>query len=200
MRDLRRPALPQQDSDDVKTVSVPQSAEASPPAFRHPGERPELLPAESLSRVSAGERGPGLDLDKGHQLRAPDNEVDVVTADPEAVRLDLPSPGGQPGERELLPTEAAEVAGIGPIGNGNEGAGRHEGKFAPGSGAGGTGMDCRVAGYCRYPRGMVSPCYRQAPSIAGSPSQKLMLPSTSNSPGFRLCQIPAQKVSVGLRT
>lgn len=150
MGNLRCPALSQPDGDDVKPVPVALPPESRPPALRRPGQRPEFLPTKGLERVATGQRGAGLDLDEDHELPAPDDEINIVTADAETVPFHIPSPGGQPGERELLAAEATDVARVGPIDNGNKGAGRHERKIVPGLRMGGTGLNRRGAAYCRY--------------------------------------------------
>ena len=48
---------------------------------------------------------PGFHLDKGDSLALADDEVDVVSTEPEAVRLDAPPAGGEEGDGQPFSRE-----------------------------------------------------------------------------------------------
>ena len=61
------------------------------------------------------DRTPGLHLDERHHVVPPDDQIEVVAAQPEAVGLDDPPARHQVGEGDELTPKAADVTRVGPV-------------------------------------------------------------------------------------
>jgi hypothetical protein len=112
----------QPDRQQVEPIAISPPPVPNPPAFRGPGQSPALLPPHRLERRAARPRATGLHLHECDQEAAPSDEIHVVAAEPEAVRLDGPAAGGEVRERHPFTPQPSKLAGMGPFPYGNEGA------------------------------------------------------------------------------
>ena len=68
----------------------------------------------------------GFDLDERHEVPSADDQIEIVPAQAEAVRLHVPAAGGEVRDGRTLPRDSAALALVGPPGDRNEAsAGSH---------------------------------------------------------------------------
>jgi hypothetical protein len=102
---VRRPPMPEQ----------PDASHASDVAL--------FSPAHRLQPAAAHTRAPSLDLHERHSTTSPDDQIDIVTPQPEAMGLDTPAAGRQIGDGHALAFEAEQLPRILPVGDRGEPAG-----------------------------------------------------------------------------
>lgn len=112
MANHRDPVGLQSYLDHIEPVPVADPPMAQPPGLREARHHSSLAPADGLTAGPEPGAAPGLHLDKGNEVTAPDDEIEVVVPEPEAMRLDVPPPRLEGGGRQGLPVQAQLVAGV----------------------------------------------------------------------------------------
>src|SRR5574337_1100605 len=113
MLDCPPPTPAELDRDHVEPVHIARTAVSLGPSRRHPGDPLPLAPPDGLDPGPEAPRGTGLHLDEGHETAPPDDQVHVVSAQPEPVGFDLPPRRREPLECHGLTRKPQPVPGIG---------------------------------------------------------------------------------------
>jgi hypothetical protein len=87
---LRRPSCYVQDLHNIEPERVTPTAVSERPDACHARNGASLLPSDRLPGRPVPARTPGLHLDEGHHVVPPDDQIEVVAAQTEAVGLDDP--------------------------------------------------------------------------------------------------------------
>ena len=103
----------------VEAVLVAGAAVLEDPAPGHPLQHAPLPGAHRLLTSPEPVGAPRLDLNEGHEIGAPGNEIEIMVAEPIAMRLDPPTAAYQPAAGGNLGLPAIAMARVGPFCWGN---------------------------------------------------------------------------------
>ena len=110
------PPAADDDLDHIEPVAVAPSTESEPPDLGHSGQHLSLAPADRFPPRPEAVAPAGLHLDERHQRTAADDQIEVVVANPESVRLDPPAGRREHAARGGLAVEAEAMAGVARVG------------------------------------------------------------------------------------
>src|SRR5688500_2901661 len=79
------------DRQHIEAVRVPGAPMPKPPQHGHLAQLVALQCTDRFDRPSTGIRTAGLDLDERHEMPSTDDEIEIVPAQAEAVRLHVPA-------------------------------------------------------------------------------------------------------------
>lgn len=109
---------------EVEPVLILGSAMPEQPDAGDPRDITLLPPAHCLESAAAQSGASSLHLDEGDCSTPPDDEVDVMTTQLEAMRLDRPAAGCEIGNGDPFTLETEQMTRIFPFGDRDEPAGR----------------------------------------------------------------------------
>jgi len=103
------------DGDQIEPVFVARAAVAQHPDRGHPGDVPLFPLMDRLDRRPEGGGPTGFYFDEGNGTALPDDQIEIVAAELEAMGLDRPATRGEKGYGDTLAPEAEELALILPL-------------------------------------------------------------------------------------
>jgi hypothetical protein len=104
----------------IKPVLLARSPVSQQPDTGHARDVSLLAAIHRLECAAAYVAAPRFDLHKRNDLPPPHHQVDIVTAQLKAVRLERPAARREVGKSGALALDAKDLALILPLGNGNE--------------------------------------------------------------------------------
>jgi hypothetical protein len=114
----------------IEPILVPCPAAPQDPRPGRPFKCPALPRPDSLLAGPETIRAPSLDLDERHQRPLAGDQVEVMAAHAESVRLNVPAPAHEPASGGELCLPSVAVTRVGPFGGGNA-VGRHASRKTP---------------------------------------------------------------------
>jgi len=99
----------------IEPVLIPGPAVAQQPGTGNPSNVLLLSPADGFESTTARPRTAGFHFDEGHCATLPDNEIDIVTTQFEAMSFDGPAAGGEEGTSYSLALETEQLTRIFPL-------------------------------------------------------------------------------------
>jgi hypothetical protein len=110
----------------IEAILVARSTMPKDPHRRDPGDVALLALMHRLYGGPAAARAPGLHFDKRYRISLPNDQIDVVAAQLESVRLDRPAARGEKRDCDALAVQTEYLTPVFPFGDWNEAAcGRH---------------------------------------------------------------------------
>ena len=127
------------DLDDIEAVSVIRPAVPLTPDLGNSADRLALLPADRFPASTVSQAPAGLHLHERDQRTTADDQVDFISANPKAMRRDLPAFRCEESRRLLLAVVTEAVPRIAPVTRGMRAGGAMAARIADG---------CRMCGTC----------------------------------------------------
>ena len=119
----------------IEPIFIPQATMPEKPTIGHPGDVSLLPSAYRLEPAPVSAGPPGFHFDERHHPSLPNDQIDIVMTQAEAVRLDRPAARGEECDGETLAFHPEQMALIFPFADWNEPAGcAHAAQYAPPAG------------------------------------------------------------------